>query len=176
MNKTEFLITVIAALLSFIGALLGVYLGSHLEQSNWESRFQLEQKKTIVERRVSVMERVASSFNKAPFVAGLRATVKYEQASASLVATCVKLSLKSKTTTPACKDAKNMDTTHIESIAKEIVSVNTDLNTSLMLAAVYFGPETKAAIKGLGADPWVAESSAYQHLMDAMGKELNYFP
>lgn len=176
MTRTQIFIALGTALLSFAGALLGVYTGSRLDQGNWETRFHLEQRKTIMERRVAIMERIAVSFSKAPIIAGLRESVKFDQASAALNVACVKLSMMPGRTTPACRQSTPMDLTHIESMAKELFALNAELNAAMVLAAIYFGPETKNAITALGSDPWVAGSATYQRLMDSMGLELRYFP
>ena len=78
MTHTELAVTVGTAALSFFGALLGVYAGSRFEQQNWESRFELEQKRVLLEKRVAVIERVTIVLNKAPLMKGLQVSLDAE--------------------------------------------------------------------------------------------------
>lgn len=176
MTRTQIIVTIGTAFLSFVGALLGVYSGSLLDQGNWETRFRLEQRKVILERRIAVMERIAISFNKASVATGLRATVEFERASTELNVACIKLSMTPGLKSAACKQATALDPTRMESIAREFHALSAEFNATLVLAALYFGPETKAAITDMGTDPWSAGSAKYQRLMDSMGRELAYFP
>lgn len=156
MTRTEKTIAIGATLLSFLGALLGVYVGSRLEQSNWESRFALEQKRTILEKRVALLERTVVLFNKAPIIVGLRASLDAEK---QLVRSSSKGRIE-----------------RVEMMAKEIHNLNSEYASTMTLNSIYFGEATKKAIKALGADPWSVDSRLNQALIDAMGRELNEFP
>lgn len=175
MTRTEISIAIGTTFLSFIGALLGVYVGSQLDQGNWEKRAHFEQQKTFVDRRVAIMERTSVSFSKAPIMAGLRMSAKLDEVSASLNVACARLSLKGGQNSRACKYSTPIGTSHIEATAKEAFTLNAEFSSTLVVAAIYFGPETRSAIKALEPDPWIAGSEKYQRLMDAMGREIFYF-
>jgi hypothetical protein len=176
MKPIDLSIAIGTALLSFMGALLGVYTASRLDQSNWEARFKLDQRKTVLERRVAIMEKTASLFNKAPTVLGLRASMELDRTGAVLDLECVKLERAARTKKPRCSEKQVFDRVHLESIAKELHSLNADYGSTMTLAVIYFGNDTKAAIKAMGADPWVADPKQNQALIDAMARELDYFP
>lgn len=80
MTRAELGIALVSALLAFVGALGGVLLGSRLDQENWENRFKIEQKRTLLEKRISASERFVIIVNKAPIVRGLQASLKLRNA------------------------------------------------------------------------------------------------
>lgn len=88
MTRNELAITIGTAALSFFGALLGVYAGSRFEQQNWESRFELEQKSILIEKRVAIIERVTIVLNKAPLMKGLQGSLDAEREMAKLAVFC----------------------------------------------------------------------------------------
>lgn len=71
-----------SGLFSFLGAALAVYFSSYFEQENWNARFTLEQKKIVMEKRVSLIEKTVKLANKAPTIIGLRASLEAEKNSA----------------------------------------------------------------------------------------------
>jgi hypothetical protein len=156
MTRSEITLAIGTALLSFFGALAGVYAGSRLEQSNWESRFHLEQKRLILERRVALIERITVVLNKAPLMKGLQASLEAETEFARLAVYCA--SSKASEKKPGCKTPRPADTKHIEEIGHEIYTLNAEWAASASLAAMYFGKNTREAILAIKGKSFSAAS------------------
>jgi hypothetical protein len=177
MTRTQILIAVGTALLSFFGALIGVYVGSRLEQSNWEARFDLEQKRVVLEKRVALLERATVIFNKAPTVIGLRASLDGEKKLALIAASCAVQKMSGKPPAKGCASQPKMNTERLEAIAKEIHVLNAEFAATMTLCATYFGDESKKAIAALTKeDPWSASDSARNAVVAALARELTSFP
>lgn len=170
-SRKEIYLAVGTAFLSFLGAVLGVYLSSLFDQSNWERRFELEQRRVILEKRASLIERTVVLFNKSPTILGLRGSLEGNKQLAFLA-----------TTDLANSTGKSIDLSgdrlaRIEATAKEIHGLNAEFSAVMSMDAIYFGPETQRAVKDIMKDdPWVAPEAKQQALVDAMGKELHWFP
>jgi hypothetical protein len=174
MTRSETILTVGTALLSFVGALTGVYVGSRLEQLNWESRFQLEQKRLILERRVALVERMTVILNKAPLIRGLQASLEAEKEMARLAVYCSSQKESKKTST--CKSSIHADTKHVEEIGREMFALNAEWAASASLAAMYFGKNTRQALQEIRSIELSATSDEQrQKIVDSMGAELNEF-
>jgi len=177
MTRAEIFVATGTAVLSFSGALLGVYWGSRLEESNWKNKFVLEQKKVILDRRVELMERSVRLFNQAPVVIGLRGGLDAQKALLDITINCLKGATVAKSKSAQnCGGNANAESENAERFAKEIAKLNGEFSATMSLASVYFGDEVRNSVKALGRDPWSAGSDAYQKVIDAMGRELNFFP
>lgn len=173
-SKKEFYLSIGTATLSFLGAVAGVYLASRLEESNWEKRFTLEQKRVILEKRASLIERTVVVFNKAPTIVGLRGSLDGDKQLALLAAMCANPKKKAIT---GCESNPVTDIKHIEETAKEIHALNADMAATMTMDKIYFGPKTQGAVNELAkGDLWLAPEDKRQALIDAMGSELNWFP
>ncbi len=160
--------------LSFLGALAGVYAGSHFEQANWETRFELEQKRIVLEKRVALVERVVVLLNKEPLMRGLQASLSAETELARLAAGCEALKLDKKTLSAVCKTNPKGDSKHVEEIGKDIYMLNADWAAAASLSAMYFGQRTRDAIRETKSI-WVASDAQRQNIIEAMGAEINDF-
>lgn len=174
MTRSEITIAVSTALLSFLGALVGVYFGSTLEQSNWESRFQLEQKRLVLEKRVALIERMTVVLNKTPLMTGLQASLEAEKELARLSVYCA--SKKVNREAPGCRKISAADTKHVEEIGREIYALNAEWAASASLSVMYFGKSTREAVQELKSRGlWSSSEEQRQKLLNAMGIELNGF-
>lgn len=177
MERTDIAITIGTAVFSFVGALAGVYAGSKFDQENWEARFELEQRKTILERRTALIEKTVSLFNRGPTIQGLRASLDAEKQLAKISLDCARAKiLVVHKKQLDCKLDHKFDPERIERLAKEIHTLNAEYSSTMTLASIYFGEKTKAAITDLDSDPWISSPAKNQRLIDAMGQDLNYFP
>lgn len=177
MTRTEITIAVGTALLSFMGALAGVYVASRLDQSNWTDRFKLEQKRVVLEKRVALLERATVIINKAMIVTGLRASLDMEVNIAEIAATCAAKKADHKPLPRGCNPPPKANSERVEAIGKEIHVLNAELAATMTLCATYFGEETKNAIRALTKeDPWTASDKTRTAVIDALAHELNTFP
>jgi len=174
MTRSETIIAVGTAILSFLGVLVGVYVGSKLEQSNWESRFHLEQKRLVLEKRAVLIERMTVVINKTPLMTGLQASLEAEKDLARLAVYCA--SNKANRGAPGCQSIKAANTKHVEEIGREIYVLNAEWAATASLSALYFGKSTREALQELKSKGlWSASEEQRQRLLDAMGIELNGF-
>lgn len=174
MTRSEITLAVGTALLSFFGALVGVYVGSKLEQSNWESRFHLEQKRLVLEKRVALVERMTIVLNKIPLMTGLQASLDAEKEFAQLAVYCA--SKKVKRDVPSCQSQRSADIKHVEEIGREIYALNAEWAASASLSVMYFGQKTREAVQNIKQKgPWSASEEQRQMIIEAMGSELNVF-
>lgn len=164
------LIPLTTAALAFAGALIGTYLSSKFEQSNWEARFDLEQKKSILHKRVELMDKTASLFGRTPIFDGLSANIDHSIELLQIKKDC----LESRSSPDECEI--KIDTSIVERSAKERSVMHAELSSIFLLASIYFGPDTKKSMQAISANPWKASDSQRQILIDAMGRELHYFP
>lgn len=177
MTKAELYVAVLTAGLAFAGAIAGVTLGSNLDQKNWERRFELEQKRALLEKRIAAVERVVVVVNKAPVMVGLQASLESEKSLAKLALTCASRTTNEQRRSGSCRDKPKSSIERIEGISKEIHTLGAEYAAAVTLAATYFGPETRKAVAELKRTQWwQAEQSSIQALVDAMGRELNAFP
>lgn len=172
-SKKELYLAIGTAMLSFVGAIAGVYLASRLDESNWEKRFTLEQKRVILEKRTSLIERTVILFNKTPTVVGLRGSLDGEKQLAMLAAVCAAQKNK---VAKGCSPPPVVDFKRIEEAAKEIHVLSADFAATMSMDRIYFGPNTQKAVTELAkGDPWLASDDKKQALIDAMGQEINWF-
>lgn len=177
MTRTEITIAVGTALLSFLGALAGVYVASRLDQSNWTERFNWEQKRVVLEKRVALLERATVILNKAMIITGLRASIDMEANIAQIAATCAAKKANHKPLPQGCSPPPKANPERVEAIGKEIHVLNAELAATMTLCATYFGEETRNAIRVLTKDdPWTASDKARAAVIDALAHELNAFP
>lgn len=173
MTRTELAVTVGTAALSFFGALLGVYAGSRFEQQNWESRFELEQKRVLLEKRVAVIERVIIVLNKAPLMKGLQASLDAEHEMAKLAVFCAS---KDGASSKGCKSKPRANIERVETVGREVYTLNSEVAAAASLAAVYFGPNTRNEVTELQKIGfWAASDEQKGRLISAMGSEINTF-
>jgi len=137
-----------------------------MDQTNWEARFQLEQRTAILQKRIELMAAVAALVAKRPVVEGLTANIEAAQTKLKISMDCVIAGLSN------CRDPDVLDT--VERSSKERNAIMSDLSSKLLLSQVYFGPKTAKAVKDLG-DPWQATDAKLQALTQAMADELSLF-
>lgn len=176
MTRTEIVIAIGTASLSFLGALGGAYVASRLDQANWEERYNLEQRRVVLERRVALLEKTVALTNRAPTVDGLRASLNGEKELIKLNYACAAANLKKKPADLTRCKVRDIDPERIEKIGRELHSLNAEYASTATLASIYFGEKTKAALREMDEDPWQAKPAATQKLLEAMGQELTYFP
>ena len=163
------------AVLSFLGALGGVYVSSHFDQANWEKRYTLELKKVVLEKRVAILERAVSLLNKKPLLTGLQGSLDAER---KLIERRLACEAKQKESNrPSTCSGPSGDQKRVEELGREIYAVNADWAATATLANTYFGDKTKAAIAA-AATPhvWYATHKQCQDIIDAMSSEMNEFP
>lgn len=151
-------------------------LGSRLDQDNWEKRFDLEQKRTMLEKRISATERLVIVLNKAPIMRGLQASLDAEKRYAEMAMACVMNPPKVAARKADCERLSRRSPERIESLGKEIHALGSEYAAAVTLAATYFGPETRKAAEALNRSGWWPESANPKPLLDAMGRELSEFP
>lgn len=177
MARKELLLACATAALSFVGAILGVYLSSHFDQANWNQRFALKQKQTIIDKRVSLIEKTISLLNDEPIVKGLRGTLDMDEQLALIAVRC---SQTKKAPRKNCNPPPSINTSNDLDSAKQMYELNAQLTATLSLDSIFFGPETKKAVQDLKNDGrdglWSSPQAKKQALVDAMGRELDWFP
>ena len=174
MNTHDFMVSIGTAVLAFSGALGGVLLGSRLDQSNWEHRFQIEQRRVLLEKRLATMEKVVVVLNKAPTVAMLQSLVAGEAALANLNVACVTQPPKGPKEVEVCRRMKDWNPERATANAREAHTLNAEFAVAITLAIAYFGPETKQAVDRLrGTEWWKAGPKLLQDPVNAMGKEIS---
>ncbi len=171
-------LSILTAALAFAGGLTGTYVGSVLEQRNWEKRFSAEYRQKIVERRIALLERTVYLFNKAATTKILRAELKAE---VDRYEYCIRVEARPDLANNSGKllnCAKRDDSINkAERLSKEIHTLNAELASVLSLSSLYFGDGTKSALREITkTDPWLATSPQQLRLQQAMADELGYFP
>jgi len=164
----EVSIPLMTAFMAFAGAILGAYLVAELDQSNWEERFKVEQKKAILEKRIELIERTSFILSKSSLMQALEANIDGAIGIINIERKC----LASGGSAELCITDK--DSNLAERLGKERYSINSELSSTLTLSSIYFGPKTKEALKVIINDPWKSSDQERQALMNAMGNELNY--
>jgi len=165
----EFLIPLITAIMAFAGSILGAYLVAELDQSNWEERFKVEQRKTIIDKRIELIERTSFMFSKSSLMEALEANIQGAIDIINIEREC----LASGASADTCIEDK--DNNLAERLGKERYAINSELLSTLTLSSIYFGPKTKEALRIIIKAPWKSSAQDRQVLINAMGNELNYF-
>jgi hypothetical protein len=163
----KYVVPLATAALAFIGAILGTYLTSSMDQANWEARFELERRRAILEKRIEMMGSVAALLAQRPVIEGLSGNIEASLARISIRSNCIKAGGAS------CGESSD-DLGLVERSSKERNAIASKLHSELMLSSVYFGPKTRKAVNELG-NPWTANDVKLQGLTQTMADELNYF-
>lgn len=137
-----------------------------MDQTNWEARFQLEQRNAILHKRIELMADIAALVAQRPVVEGLTANIEAAQKRLEISMECARAEFSN------CGEPDVLDT--VERSSKQRNAIMSDLSSKLLLSQVYFGPKTSKAVKDLG-DPWQATDAKLQALTQAMADELSLF-
>ncbi|MNZ42260.1 hypothetical protein D3C78_598310 [compost metagenome] len=156
--------------MAFLGAILGAYLVSKLDQENWKERFQIEQQKRIFEKRMELIEKTSYLLSKSSLMEALEASINGAIKIIEIERNC----LASGGSAETCTGKK--DDNLAERSGKERFSINSDLSAAFTLSSIYFGPKTNEALRVIINDPWKSSDQERQSLISAMGSELNYSP
>ena len=92
MSKKEVFLGLFAASLGFLGAIIGTYLSSVYEQSNWEKRFEVQQKVILLEKKTKILEELTELFVSMPRVHAYSIHLKNAPEIQQLVIDCLKSS------------------------------------------------------------------------------------
>lgn len=177
MSKGEIYLAVATAALSFLGAVGGTALSSYLGQRNWEMQAYEEQKRIVLQKRVDLLEKTVFLFNENPTLKGLRGSLDYEKQMALVAVYCAAHPALTKKKGSDCASMPKTNIEHTEKVAKEMYELNAQLMSTLTLDGIYFGPDTQKAIQALRkTDIWSEDSGQRQRVIDAMGREVNWFP
>lgn len=160
-----------------MGAVGGTALSSYLGQRNWEKQAYEEQRRIILQKRVDLLEKTVFLFNESPTLNGLQASLDYEKQLSQLAVYCTTHPAAIKRRGNNCASMPKTNIEHIEKVAKEKYELNAQLMSTLTLDNIYFGPDTQKEIQALRKiDVWSEDSGQRQRVIDAMGREVNWFP
>lgn len=176
MKNSEILTVVLSGILSFIAATGGSYFASHLEQSNWEKRNEIELRKAMFEKRTEILERLITVENKAHLASGLELYYQYTMD----LSGCK--SKKDKSEIYACSNMNLSQYDKIMEMEREVDSLNADLGATITLANTYYGPETRKQIQECtnknALDYWWKDNNLQeiQKIVATMAAEINSKP
>lgn len=175
MSRQDLYVAIFAAALAFVGALLGTYVGSRLDQANWEARYYVEARNSILERRIVLIERITNVLNKRALVEVLRTRVAAESKLTDIAQSCVRAS--AKRDQGQCVEILGPNLAAGQDAVREVLELNAEFTSAMSLANIYFGPRTRTAISELNVKgPWDSTDEQRQALLNALGAELNFFP
>ena len=172
MNKTELILGAVIAVLSFLGAVFGVYVGSRMEQTNWESRFTLEQKKAVLDKQIELLERMTVIVNKGSLINTLQSALDVEVQRLKLLADAAELSVKEKPILELIGQLKPQ-TEWFQKVRSKLDDLKAEWAASATLSAIYFAGCTQEALQEMrDIGPWTASDDQRQKLINCMGEEI----
>lgn len=170
--QEESKIALIVAVVSLVTTIAGTMLGSYFTRSQWEAQSTLEQRRTILDQRVRLIERLSVLMNSTQRPAILKKLFEAEASIAQAHVACVKDELAKKPVPKFCDEKQ--DPLALLPAQQEMVKLNADYASTLQLATIYFGQKTRQAILDLPQNVqwWEQKPNA---VLKAMQDELTQF-
>ena len=170
--KEQSKIALIVAVVSLVASISGTMVGSYFSRSQWEAQSVLEQRRTILDQRVHLIERLSVLMNSVQRPAALLRLIELEASRAQALAACLTDELAKKTVPKFCNEKQ--DPFAILPAHQEMVKLNSDYASMMQLAAIYFGSKTRQAILDLPQNVqwWEQKPNA---VLRAMQDELTQF-
>lgn len=161
----SYLLAMLTAALTFVGAGGGTYLGHRLEQRRQERDLDHEWKQHMLQRRLELVDKAVRIINQASaamMLQGVSQTIAMEGTPAEVengqISVRLERSLK---------------------LRMELAALNAEFGSVMSLANIYFGPKTRAATKALTKYPegwWNAPGYLQQAVLNAMEGEMTEPP
>lgn len=168
-------VAVFVALLAFVGAIFGTVLGGFF--GHWQSRSEMvyQDYRTVLDKRVELIEATSVVFNKAALAAlldssiHLRSRIADPSAAFGDAAANTSGTLIPDPDVDLEKRCRDMFGSNID-----LIALNTEYASTMQLNALFFGPETRQALRDLisAGDWWEVDDSLHTAVMRAMFDEI----
>jgi len=134
-----------------IGAVLTTYLSNDLANKSWVKQVNYEEKKTISNKRIELIDKTASVFAKSPGISDIWSSYLKDL------------------------DKNEFEIKNIE-LSEKLAQYNSEYYSVISLDHLYFGPKTKAVIDELGKEDkpwWQKNKDLTDKLLTTLIEELN---
>ena len=167
MKSREFVVGIIAALLGFLGAIGGSFVGGHLDQSNWKMRFAVEQRKLLYQKRLNLIEDLATLYIELPTAHANVIRVKSNEKVSRMVLDCIKMAQAGGIKDHKCNEGAFERNKEAREIAKRVYDLKAQLEVKQLMATMLFGQKTKKALEEMTNVPdYVWYSPSNEHVND----------
>lgn len=168
-------IALFTAFLALGGSLTGVWLGAHFTRSTWVSQARFDEKKSILDKRIQLIERTAVLIRKSAIASRLRdsRTVKVKLAEVENI-DVHRRSVKSGRLA-SVTDLRTM-MAEIDQLDRELGDLDAEFETVMILDDFFFGPETGKVVDAIrSSTPWWESLPRHgTSLIDALRREMPY--
>jgi hypothetical protein len=167
--RDKLVIAIVAALLSFFGAVGGTMFASQYERTKWDRETNYTAKKELLNKRIELVERTVRVLNQTAAAATL-----FSSANLSHIEGQQKILSNINN-----REYKEGLETSIQSYLNTILKLEelrAEYATVLSLDVIYFGDKTRQAVQGLSPETpkwWEVEQPKKKALLDAMQEELS---
>lgn len=165
--EKKWFVPLLAAVLAFLGALGGSFVSGLFQLNQWESQVAYEKKKTVLEQRVKLLEKLSRLANSAGQMRTHNDYLVLQANLAQIYASCA---------TKREKGCIKPDETKVvaETNIKRF-ELNAEYSSTLQLIKVYFSPNVQPALGDLASrkDWWVPDvETKFRALIDVASKEI----
>ncbi len=165
--EKKWFVPLVAAVLAFFGAMGGSMVSGLFQLNLWENQVTYEKKKTVLEQRVKLLEKLSRVANTAAQMKTHNEYLVLQANLAQIYGTC------QKTKERGCikpDDVKAVVETNIKR-----AELNSDYSSTLQLIKVYFSPGVQPALSDLASrkDWWAPDvEPKFRALIDVASKEI----
>lgn len=175
--STEAKITIFTAFLAFFGALIGTFLGNYYDKNQWKREVDYSERKSILDKRIDLIDKTTRILNRTEYAKVLLAQIEYwsnENDSGRVRALANVQRDKDKKPLLPYKDKSKEVLLGISKSKTALIELNSDFASLMQLNALYFGTETREAVKELITDGkwWNIDKEEGELLLKAMHSEL----
>lgn len=148
-------------LLACLGAIGGSILSNNFEKQNWDKEAAYQESKALIEKRIEMIERTISSYNKC-----YEATLLEEEYR--------QMTMKIDSNTAMSKDDINLNNKLLENRFK-INDLRKDFSVTMSLNSIFFGDTTRYYITNIkNSNPWwEIDEELMSGLINSMYSELS---
>lgn len=164
---------IIIAVITLFSSLTGTVLGGKFNEWQAERQGLFDQKRAILEHRMKLFESFSVIINSASKALALQRRLDIDR---DISLQCSAPPKKGGISPELCKQKLSIDSSL--SMHQEQVKLSAEFFSTLQMAALYFGPNTKKAISAVPSNPqwWAVDESIFINVLTAMSDELTYFP
>jgi hypothetical protein len=165
--EKKWFVPLLAAVLAFLGGLGGSLISGLFQLNQWENQVAYEKKKTVLEQRVKLLEKLSRLANSA---GQMRTYNDYLVLQANLAQIYASCETKKENGCIKPDETKVVTETNIKR-----AELNAEYSSTLQLIKVYFGPSVLPPLGNLASrqDWWAPDVEAkFRALIDVASKEI----
>ena len=175
MQKYQIIISIIAPILSFAGALIGVYFGNRLQRKSWRRQFDISNEKEILSEKIKLLERVAAVIAKRQNAVALANHIKRLGDRAD-IALAMMFDENGEVESDKLKKISKNSSLNVESVftmKQQLDELSAEFAAAANLTSVYFSSHVGEQFSVVKNIPWYNLSEEnYQKIITSMGNEI----